>query len=111
MFGPAPSGVWTSHLAPRDFGPLVVGVHYCVVLPFDDYDRVRHEAGESWTYLGYAYLPYDDGLSLFVSLDGEQEWHIALQWRGEEQAHIINGLRKYVRAIPGQGALARLFGR
>lgn len=123
MFGPCPSGHWTSHLAPRDFGHLRVGARYRVVAPFDDFDQMPHEAGESWTYLGYAYLPYDDGLSLFVSLDGAQEWHIRMQRRPEEQGEIVDRLDRYVQPAdaarddaiapvrPRRSILARLFGR
>ena len=107
MFGPCASGHWTSRLSPSDFGPLRVGSRYRVVTPFDDFDRTPHEAGESWTYLGYAYLPYDDGLSLFVSLDGTQEWHIRMQRRPEEQGEIVDRLDRYVQpadASPGGSA-------
>ncbi len=102
MYGPCPAGHWTSHVKPSNFGPLKVGVRYQVVKAFVDHDRVAHEVGETWTFLGHNFLPYDDGLSLFVSLDGTQEWHIRLQWRGEEQADVINGLSRHVRALPGQ---------
>lgn len=101
MFGPCPAGHFTASVAPRDFGPLEVGRRYQVVRPFADYDRIRHEVGESWTFLGQAFLPYEDGLSLFVSLDGAQEWHIRMQWRGDEQAEIIDGLDQYVQPIAG----------
>ena len=63
---------------------------------FRDYDKDEHLAGESWTYLGYNFLPYDDGLSLFVSLDGEREWHIRMQWRAEEQGVILDHFSEYV---------------
>ncbi len=113
MHGPCPPGHWMSRLAPNKFGPLEVGRRYEVVRPFDDYDKVRHEVGEAWTFLGYNFLPYDDGLSLFVSLDGQQEWHIRMQWRPEEQGEIIGNFGDYVRALPGgsPSIWARLFGR
>jgi hypothetical protein len=103
-----------ARLAPSNFGPFKPGRRYEVVRAFDDYDKVRHEVGETWTFLGHNFLPYDDGLSLFVSLDGEQEWHIRMQWREEEQAEIIGNFADYVRVVPGQsgGSIwARLFGK
>ena len=102
-----------SHLNGHAFGPLEPGARYAVIVPFVDHDRDRHEIGESWTFLGHNFLPYDDGLSLFVSLDGEQEWHIRLQWRPEEQADVIDGLADHVRMIapPPRGLLSRLLGR
>jgi len=44
--------------------------------------------------------PYEDGLSLFVSIDGVSEWHIRLQWRPEQQGAIIDNLSHYVRQAP-----------
>ena len=114
MYGPCPPGHWMARIAPSNFGPFKPGRRYEVVRAFDDYDKVRHEVGETWTFLGHNFLPYDDGLSLFVSLDGEQEWHIRMQWREEEQAEIIGNFGDYVRVVPGQsgGSIwARLFGK
>ena len=44
-------------LAPEPFGPLKVGARYEVVEPFTDHDRVLHEAGERWRFLGHNVLP------------------------------------------------------
>ena len=65
-------------------------------MEFEDFDRVTHPRGERWVYLGSAFLPHDDGLSLFVSLDGQAEWHMRLQWRPEGQALIIDRLADYI---------------
>jgi hypothetical protein len=46
--------------------------------------------------MGFSFLPYDDGLSLFVSLDGKSEWHIPMQWRPEEQGTVLDNLAEYV---------------
>lgn len=56
-----------------------------------------HPAGETWFFLGHSFLPYDDGLSLFISLDGEREWRIRLQWRDDQQGRLINGLEDHIR--------------
>src|SRR5262245_12444948 len=53
---------------------------YRVVAPFLDHGRVPHEIGERWIFLRHAFLPYEDGLSLFV-LQGSREIHIRLQCR------------------------------
>ena len=78
------------------FGPLAAGTRYRVTQPFIDFDGDRHEAGESWTFLGSNFAPHDDGLSLFVSLDGAREWHIRLCWRPEDQGAIIDRLGDYL---------------
>jgi hypothetical protein len=96
MTGPKPRGFWTRGQG-QDYGPLVVGRRYRVVRPFTDFDRVVHEPGEEWAFLGYGYLPYDAGLSLFVSLDGEQEWHIRLQVHPREQGPIVDQLGRYLK--------------
>jgi hypothetical protein len=42
------------------------------------------------------FLPYEDGLSLFVHLDEGAERQIRLQWRKEEQGAIIDALPTYL---------------
>jgi len=96
VFGPCPAGTFTAHNPQTEFGPLVGGTRYTVVREFTDYDRVVHPVGESWTFLGKNFSPYDDGLSLFVSLDGTQEWHIRMSWRPDDQGPIINALGDYL---------------
>jgi hypothetical protein len=99
MLGPKPKGTWTGGKAPN-CGPiyrsLTAGQRYRVVIEFRDHDGHTHPVGEVWTFLGYSFLPYDDGLSFFVSLDNEHEWHIPLQWRTEEQGEILDNLQQYV---------------
>ncbi|MBK8838150.1 MAG: DUF3601 domain-containing protein [Hyphomonadaceae bacterium] len=38
---------------------------------FTDFDRDEHPVGEEWSYIGTAFLPYDEGRPLFVSRYGE----------------------------------------
>jgi hypothetical protein len=99
MDGPRPRGFWTSALDPAGTTLLERGRRYTVVAAFTDYDGVRHAAGESWVFLAQNFMPYDDGLSLIVSLDGISEWHIRLQWRRETQGGIIDHLGDYVRPV------------
>jgi hypothetical protein len=100
MIGPQPNGHWMSGLRPQPFEHLAVGERYQVIREFVDFDGDSHPVGEAWTFLGQNFLPYDDGLSLFVSLDGEREWHIRMQWRLEAQAAVIDGLHDYVAPVP-----------
>ena len=81
-----------------DFKHLIHGQRYRVVMAFVDFDREEHKVGESWTYIGSAFLPYDDGLSLFVEID-DKTHHIRMQWRNEEQGPIIDRLADYVRDV------------
>ena len=95
MLGPRPPATWTGrhrHPSAQSYGALKPGHTYEVRAAFVDHDGSEHAVGERWLFLGYSYLPYDDGLSLFVSLDGHHEWHIRLQDREEEQGAIVRGL-------------------
>ena len=93
-----PAGHWT-RTQWRDFKHLKIGEHYVVARQFTDYDGKVHAAGEAWRFLGHDFLAYDDGLSLFVSLDGSGEWQIRLQWVAEEQAAMIDDLGSYIRPV------------
>ena len=81
-----------------DFKHLIHGQRYRVVMAFVDFDRDEHKVGETWTYVGSAFLPYDDGLSLFVETDAGTR-HIRMQWREEEQGPIIDRLQDYVQEV------------
>jgi len=92
----APKGTYSGRGVGHGYSHLVPGKRYRVVKAFTDFDRQEHLVGETWTYVGTAFLPYDDGRSLFVSLDGEGEWHIRMQDRPEEQGPVLDHLREYV---------------
>ena len=79
-------------MAKPDFQHLHIGRRYIVVEAFNDYDGAVHPVGEAWTYLGHAFLPYEDGLTLSIDPGGS----IRLQWRAEAQAAIIDSLDRYV---------------
>ena len=96
MIGPYPRWHWMRPNFARTQGMLIPGHRYRVTRAFQDFDKDLHAVGETWTYLGCNFLPYEDGLSLFVSLDGESEWHIRMQWRVEEQGAILEGLGDYL---------------
>ena len=77
---------------------LVPGQDYRVIKEFIDFDNRLHPVGETWQFSSKAFLPYDDGLSLFVSNGGREE-HIRLQWRPDAQLDIIENFYEHVTAI------------
>jgi uncharacterized protein DUF3601 len=97
MYGPYEPGHWSkvTELQPT-FEFLETGRRYRVCATFTDFDGDLHVPGEEWTFLGSSFLPYDDGLSLFVSLDGSREWQIRMQWRPEAQGGVLDELTSYV---------------
>ena len=74
---------------------LIPGQDYMVIKPFVDYDGLVHGAGEIWTYEGTNFLPYDDGLTLHVLINGRAAVY-RLQWRKEAQADIIDNFNDYI---------------
>lgn len=95
----SPKGAYSSRDVGHGFLHLLPGHRYRVVKEFIDFDKDVHPAGEEWTYIGTAFLPYDDGRSLFVSADGIREWHIRMQDREEEQRGILDALAQHVVEI------------
>jgi hypothetical protein len=83
------------------FKHLRPGTRYVVRAAFRDYDGTTHPEGESWTFRTYSFLPYDDGLSLFVSRPDGSEWQIRLQWRPEAQAAVIDELERFIAPAEG----------
>src|SRR3954454_5619493 len=104
MNGPRPPGFWQEARRAANglgaFKHFQAGRSYVVVAAFTDHDGDAHRPGERWIFLGSSFQPHDDGLSLFVSLDGDREWQIRLQWRAEEQGAIIDRLEDYLAAAP-----------
>lgn len=78
------------------FGHLAPQHDYVVVRAFRDFDGAEHAIGESWTFIGSSFLPYDDGLSLFAVIDGQRR-QIRMQWRDEAQGPIIDNLGAYLQ--------------
>lgn len=102
MFGPMPAGHWSGRSSAGsmpDLGPLKPGRRFRVTRAFEDFDGCIHPPGEIWTYLGHNFLPCDDGMSLFVSLDGEQERHIRLQWRPDAQGAVLDDLGAFFAPV------------
>src|SRR5207248_1698566 len=95
---PECTGCNSIHCAGGAFKHLIPGRRYVVIKPFHDYDQSLHAEGESWTYLGYSFLPYEDGLTLFISSSNPGQSSIRLQWARESQGEIVDNLEHYVRA-------------
>lgn len=110
MYGPQRLGhwsIWTGDNCGKKYLFLNAGERYRVVRTFVDYDGYVHSVGEEWTFLGFAFLPVDDGLSWFVSLDGIDEWHIRMQCTAEEQGEVVENLSLYIVAIVGTNGRAK----
>lgn len=87
---------------------LTPGQRYRVVCAFVDHDGIVHPVGETWRFLRSDFLPYEDGLSLFVAMPGGAERQIRLQWRPEAEGPVIDALDQYVLPVsdgPGDHAL------
>ena len=77
---------------------LVPGRIYRVVAAFEDHDGINHAIGESWRFLSKNFVPYEDGLSLFVERE-ERVVQIRLQWRAETQGNVIDGFSDLVEEL------------
>ncbi len=100
MYGPQAGGFWSGQKAVNSgstYEFLTAGHWYRVVREFADFDGAPHPAGETWQFCGYSFVPYDDGLSLFVSLGGTQEWQLRMQRRAEAQGAILDHLTEYLQ--------------
>lgn len=74
---------------------LIPGKTYQVVKSFQDYDGFSHPVGERWRYIDKSFLPYEDGLTLKIELEG-QLTGLRLQWRDDAQGPIIDNFSDYV---------------
>jgi len=77
---------------------LIPGQTYRVIKAFKDFDQVTHSIGETWRFIEKNFLPYDDGLSLFVERNGQRVQY-RLQWREDAQGEIIDNFSDFVEAI------------
>jgi len=74
---------------------LTPGQTYRVIKTFKDFDQITHSVGETWQFIEKNFLPYDDGLSLFVERNG-QRIQYRLQWREDAQGEIIDNFSEFV---------------
>ena len=77
---------------------LIPGQTYRVIKAFKDYDEVTHPISEVWRFTEKNFLPYEDGLSLFVEMNG-QKTSFRLRWREESQGEIIDGFSDFVEEM------------
>lgn len=88
---------------------LQQGKEYEVVREFADYDGMIHRIGDRWVFKEKNFVPYDDGLTVFVEAEGQVK-QIRLQWRQEQQLGIIEAFSEYVvittNCIPDSGGNA-----
>lgn len=70
---------------------------YEVIQAFTDFDGQVHPVGETFWFRGDNFLPYDDGLSLFLSPDGEKQIQVRMRWLPGDQGEILDRFREYVR--------------
>jgi hypothetical protein len=77
---------------------LIPGKSYRVVVAFADYGGGVHPAGECWCFIRQDFLPYEDGLTLFLERNG-REVTLRLQWRAETQAEIIDSFSDFVEEL------------
>jgi len=81
-----------------DASRLIPGRIYQVKVPFLDYDSNLHPVGERWSFIKNSFLPYEDGLTTWIEMDGRQS-SFRLQWREETQGAIIDHFSDYVEAL------------
>jgi acetyl esterase/lipase len=74
---------------------MIPGKGYRVVKPFTDFDGAVHDSGESWVFTGKNFLPYDDGLTVYVKRD-HRDHTFRMQWRDEAQGDVISNFSDYV---------------
>ena len=73
---------------------------YQVIQAFTDFDGRVHPVGETWWFRGDNFLPYDDGLSLFLSPDGEARIQVRMRWLPGDQGEILDRFKDYVAEVP-----------
>lgn len=97
-----PIGYWSHSRAAnigKEYGYLKANHKYCVIQEFTDCNACTHMVGETWTFLAYSYLPYDDGLQWIVTSDPAEEWMIPLYLAAEEFSKIARAISEYVTEV------------
>ena len=77
---------------------MIEGKTYRVIADFKDYDGLSHNVGESWRFSSHDFLPYDDGLTLFIVRDGKNSV-FRMQWSPESQGAIISQFSDFVEEL------------
>jgi len=77
---------------------LIPGKEYRVVVEFEDFDGLPHPIGEQWRFAGKNFLPYEDGLTLYIERGGRQ-LIFRMRWSKEAQADIIDNFSDFVEEL------------
>jgi len=77
---------------------LIQGKTYHVTADFVDYDGLPHRAGEIWRFIGHNFLPYDDGLTIYIERGGQNSV-FRMQWRNEAQGEVVSNFSDYVEEV------------
>ena len=80
-----------------DIKQLIPGQRYRVTRAFTDHDGGQHPVGEMWVFETTHFVPYHDGLTLHVSVQGMPQVY-RLQWLPEEQGALIENFTDFVMA-------------
>lgn len=87
-----------SSLLDKQYAHLNAGQTYRVMQTFVDYDNDTYAEGCTLTFIGANFVPYEDGLSLFCEINGQQR-QMRLQLRPQEQLHIVKALAQYLQWV------------
>lgn len=90
----------------QDVRHLSIGERYRIVRELKDYDGVVHPVGETWTFQGATFLPYEDGYTFYISTDIGNERSFRMQNRPDAQAAFFTEALAYVGALPLDPSLA-----
>jgi hypothetical protein len=77
---------------------LIPGKTYRVTTAFVDHDGLRHPVGETWRFVSHNFVPYHDGLTLFVEREGQQE-SCRMECRNESQGPIVSAFSDFVEEL------------
>jgi hypothetical protein len=77
---------------------LIQGRVYQVITDFIDYDGLPHKVGESWRFIGKDFLPYDDGLTLYIERAGKNS-ALRMQCSSEFQGDIVSSFSDFVEEL------------
>ncbi len=83
---------------PIDLFNLEKGKKYAVIKPFIDFDKIQHTVGEIWLYDRKEFLPYSDGLTIYVFVKGKI---VSFRFQDDEnqQKEILNNFQDYMKEI------------
>ena len=90
----------SSNTAKRKFSAfeLIQGKTYRVIADFVDYDGLHHKVGESWSFAGHDFLPYDDGLTIYIIRDGKYST-LRMQSSPESQGASVDAFSDFVEEL------------